>query len=614
MTTTREREHLEEILQYLLQTHGFDFSAYKRPSLVRRILKRMQAVQVDTFEGYFDYLQVHQDEFSQLFNTILINVTSFFRDEEVWTALAQDLLPALIERQQNIRVWTAGCASGQEPYSLAMLFAEMLGAQGMRERVKIYATDVDEHALSLARAATYPERDIANVKPEWLAKYFEPVGSGHYAFSHELRRAVIFGRHDLLTDVPISRVDLLMCRNTLMYFTADAQAKVLGRLYFSLNPSGILVLGHAEMLFNHGTMFAPVDLKRRVFRTVATADGRERTVALAHGGRDALSAVARLREAAFESGTIAQIILDANGIIAFVNETARTRFGLNNGDLGRPFRDLEVSYRPAELRGLLDRAVADRAEVSITDVEWRHAGQTRIYNIVVSPLYSEDGSLLGARITFQDITEYRSLEAELQHSKQELETAYEELQSTNEELQTTNEELQSTIEELETTNEELQSTNEELETMNEELQSANEELQTINDELRTRSTDLNSAHAFLESVFTSLRSGVVVVDRDLRVQVWNHRAEDLWGVRAHEAQRTNFLSLDIGLPVSDLRQPIRDILGGATQHADVVLPATSRRGRPLECRVTLAPLRDAGDAIEGVILLMDERREDQTIT
>src|SRR5215216_7722880 len=173
MTTTREREHLEEILQYLLQTHGFDFTAYKRPSLVRRILKRMQAVDVDTFEEYFDYLQVHQDEFSQLLNTILINVTSFFRDDEVWTSLAEGVLPGLIERQRNIRVWSAGCASGQEPYSLAMLFAEMLGTQGLRERVKIYATDVDEHALALARAATYPERDLAGVKPEWLERYFE---------------------------------------------------------------------------------------------------------------------------------------------------------------------------------------------------------------------------------------------------------------------------------------------------------------------------------------------------------------------------------------------------------------------------------------------------------
>jgi two-component system CheB/CheR fusion protein len=298
--------------------------------------------------------------------------------------------------------------------------------------------------------------------------------------------------------------------------------------------------------------------------------------------------------------------------VAFLNETARSRLGLSPGDLSRPLQDLEISYRPADLRGLVDRALADRSESSLRDVQWAQGGQVRVYNIFVTPLYADDASLLGTRITFQDVTEYKSLESELQHSKQELETAYEELQSTNEELETTNEELQSTIEELETTNEELQSTNEELETMNEELQSANEELQTINDELRSRSTDLNSAHAFLESVFTSLRSGVVVVDRDLRVQVWNHRAEDLWGVRADEAQRANFLGLDIGLPVNDLRPSLREILSGSKEHAEVVLPATSRRGRPLECRVIMAPLRGSNDGVDGVILLMEERRNGES--
>ena len=607
MPLPRDTEHFEEILQYLQQTHGFDFTAYKRASLMRRLFKRMQAVNAGTFEDYFDYLQVHQDEFALLFNTILINVTSFFRDAEVWTMLSEDVLPTLAGQHDSIRIWSAGCASGQEPYSLAMLLAEHIGMPALRDRVKIYATDVDDDALSNARTATYPARDLEDVKPEWMSRYFEHNGSGQYTVSRDLRRAVIFGRHDLLTDVPISRVDLLICRNTLMYFTADAQSKVLARFYFSLKPNGVIVLGRAEMLFNHGTMYNPIDLKRRIFRTVAR-NGRDRIAALTQGARNGMHPISRLREAAFESGSPAQIVLDHTGTVAFLNEPARVRFGLTLGDVNRPLQDLELSYRPAELRGLVDKALIERSEVSMRDVQWTEGSQTRVYNIVVTPLYNEDASLLGTRISFYDVTEYKSLQSELLHSKQELETAYEELQSTNEELETTNEELQSTIEELETTNEELQSTNEELETMNEELQSANEELQTINDELRNRSTDLNSAHAFLESVFTSLRSGVVVIDRDLRVQVWNHRAEDLWGVRAKEAQQVNFLGLDIGLPVNDLRSSLKDILAGTQTHAEVVLPATSRRGKPMECRVTMAPLRDSSDGVEGVILLMDERR------
>jgi two-component system CheB/CheR fusion protein len=195
-------------------------------------------------------------------------------------------------------------------------------------------------------------------------------------------------------------------------------------------------------------------------------------------------------------------------------------------------------------------------------------------------------------------------------SKQELETAYEELQATNEELETTNEQLQSTVEELETTNEELQSTNEELETMNEELQSTNEELQTMNDELRNRSTELNSTNAFLEAVFSSLRHAVVVLDRDMRVQVWNPEASDLWGLRPEEVQGVYFFGLDIGLPVAELHQPTLDILNASADRREVSVNATNRKARPLICRVSVTPLRNT-DAIAGAILLMEELKDAQ---
>ena len=191
------------------------------------------------------------------------------------------------------------------------------------------------------------------------------------------------------------------------------------------------------------------------------------------------------------------------------------------------------------------------------------------------------------RIAFEDVTRFRLLQSELHASKQELDTAYEELQSTNEELETTNEELQSTVEELETTNEELQSTNEELETMNEELQSTNEELQTMNDELRSRTTDLDTINTFLESVFSSLRPAVAVLDPDFTVKVWNLGARELWGVTTEEAVGVNFLALDIGLPVAELRQPIREVLSGTVPEADATLQATSRRGRSIQCWVRL---------------------------
>jgi two-component system CheB/CheR fusion protein len=611
---TADLAHFEEILEHLRQTRGFDFTAYKRATLLRRVSKRMQAVAVPTFEGYLDYLQVHPDEFDGLFNTILINVTSFFRDPEVWDYVAECLIPELLNVRNGslIRVWSAGCAGGHEAYTIAMLFAERVGAEALKDRVKIYATDVDDESLAQARSGIYSAREMSDVPPELVTKYFERHNAD-YTLSRDVRRAVIFGRNDLIQDAPISRLDLLICRNTLMYFQSDAQARIIARFDFSLNPGGYLILGRAEMLFSHAATFEAADLKRRIFRAVPKPNQRDRMLLLAQTGRDAMfnsTGGYRAREAAFESDALPQLLLDLSGGLVAVNAAARVLFGIDQRDVGRPLQDLEVSYRPVELRGVVGRVVDERREVLLKDVPWSHGSETRNFEIAVSPLLDDERALIGTRVSFRDTTEIRSLQDELRHSKQELETAYEELQSTNEELETTNEELQSTVEELETTNEELQSTNEELETMNEELQSTNEELQTMNDELRNRSTDLNSVNSFLESVFSSLRSAVVVLDREFVVQVWNERATDLWGLRSEEAQGSHFLGLDIGLPVAELRQPIREALAGAGNHGSVVLPATNRRGRSIHCRVSVGPLRQADESIRGVILLMEDAELD----
>src|SRR2546423_1647774 len=237
-------------------------------------------------------------------------------------------------------------------------------------------------------------------------------------------------------------------------------------------------------------------------------------------------------------------------------------FALSQTDLGRPIQDLRISYQPVEIRSYIDQVYAERLPILLRDVEWRSpTGEPRWLDVHIVPLL--DGSaIIGAAIAFADVSAPKRLQRELERTNRELETAYEELQSTNEELETTNEELQSTVEELETTNEELQSTNEELETMNEELQSTNEELQTMNEELRERSDELNQVNSFFESVLTSFRGGVAVLDADLRILVWNEHAVDLWGLRADEATGRNFLGLDIGLPVERLKAPIRDCISG----------------------------------------------------
>ena len=602
----------EALLEYIHRSRSFDFTGYKRSSLMRRVSKRMQLIGVEGFAAYLDYLEVHPEEFRALFDTILINVTGFFRDPSTWEAISAEILPRMLSArrpEEPIRIWSAGCASGEEAYSLAITLAEALGPTAFRDRVKIYATDVDDDALARARLAQYDAKGILGVSPALLDKYFEPVNGSRRVFHKDFRRCVIFGRHDLIQDAPISRIDLLTCRNALMYFNKETQARILDRFHYALVDRGFLVLGKAETLMTYNSTFIPIDLKRRIFAKVPRGNHhRDRLISTPRDGEDASRLIShtRLRELAFESNSVAQLVVESGGLLALANERARVLFGLDPNDLGRPFQDLQVSYRPADLRSCIDRAYQERRPSKLAEVEWTpKAGEISYLDIHVVPLLEPGGSPIGASVTFVDATVNRRLQEELQKSHRELEVAYEELQSTNEELETMNEELQSTIEELETTNEELQSTNEELETMNEELQSTNEEIETVNEELRLRGEERDKLNGYLRSILGSLDSGVIVVDRDLHVQVWNGRSEDLWGLRSAEVLDKNVLGLDIGLPLDKVKPAIRACLAGETPPEASLLEATTRRGKAIRCSVRCSPMLNGELAVGGVILVVE---------
>jgi two-component system CheB/CheR fusion protein len=592
----------EDLLRYLRDSRGFDFTGYKRTSLMRRVDRRMQDADIPSYEAYLDLLQVRPEEFTALFNTILINVTDFFRDADSWEELRTTVLPPLIERKgtEPIRIWSAGCATGEEPYTLAILLAEALGIQAFRDRVKIYATDVDEEALADARQATYSPRDITGVPEQLRDKYFEIVDE-RYVFSKDLRRAVIFGRNDLVQDAPISRIDLLVSRNTLMYFNAETQARIVNRFHFALAPDGVLFLGKAEMLLGHGSLFEALDLKRRFFTRVASEDPRPLP------DQELVSVdVDRVLEAALAASPVAQVVLSTDSRLVLANDSAIQLFGLSARDLGRPFQDLDLSYRPVDLRTSIDVADSERRDVWLREVEWtRSPGDRAWFDVQVIPLGTLDRGV-GVSIHFHDVTRHRRLHDELEQTHRHLETAYEELQSTNEELETTNEELQSTVEELETTNEELQSTNEELETMNEELQSMNDELQAINEELRDRTTALNDVNGYFDSVLTSLQAGVIVVDPELRVLTWNRQAEELWGLRADEVAGQHLLNLDMGLPVDDVRPLVRAALADGAEPQTREVAARNRRGRDVTIRLVCTGMNAPGRDPRGVVLVMNE--------
>ena len=609
---------LESLLQYLKTSRGFDFTGYKRSTLTRRILKRMAAVKnIKTYEDYQDYLEVHPEEFVTLFNTVLINVTSFFRDTAAWDYVAGKVIPRMLKAKRPadpIRVCCVGCASGEEAYSVAMLLAEALGEKGFRDRVKIYATDIDADALAQARHGIYNGKSVAAVPAKLRAKYFENSYADQFVVKGELRRAVIFGRLDLVQDAPISRLDLLICRNTLMYFNAEAQARIIARLHFALNDEGLLFLGKSEMLLSHSDLFKTVDLESRIFSKAPNTAVRERLLPLQPASDAAAGTPAanqcghqiRMRELAFNAVPVSQFVVDMSGRIVLVSAVARARLGIAPTDVGKPLQDLEISFRPLELRSLIQQAYAERAPIAVPEVKRTKPGGTaEFFDVQVTPLQDDEKHTVGATVSFVDVTRAQDLQNTLHQMNEKLETTNEELHSANEELETTNEELQSTNEELETTNEELQSTNEELETMNEELQATNEELETTNDELQMRTDELNQANAFMHAVLSSLRVGVAVTNSRLEVIAWNETAENMWGVRAKEAQGQSIYDLGIGLPLDKLNKQIRECLNGKKDGDEHVLQAVNRRGKAIACKVTCKAFTGT-DGNRGVTLLMEQ--------
>jgi two-component system CheB/CheR fusion protein len=611
MANPEEDQEFEKMLDHIQNSRNIDFHGYKRMSLKRRTLKRMQTVGVKEFNDYSAYLDEHPDEFAQLFNTILINVTSFFRDPPAWDYLGKEIIPRILADKapgDPIRIWSAGCASGEETYSLAMLMAEALGQEAFTRRAKIYGTDVDEDALFNARRASFTEKAVQAIPAELLNKYFVRAGD-RYAFRADLRRSVIFGNHDLTKDAPISRLDLLVCRNTLMYFNTDAQRNILTFFHFALGESGFLFLGKAETLLSHANLFTSVAMKHRIFYKKSKFNMHERLFFPAETNAGIVehgpASQVRLREVALEASPVAHAMVDSNGILALANQRTRALFNLSLKDIGRPLQDLELSYRPVELRSVIEKVLSQGQPERLTKVGHTPPGGEPVsLDIQIVPIKGFGAEVLGVDITFEDMTLRWQLEDDLLHSNQELETLNEVLQSAHEELETTNEELQSTNEELETTNEELQSANEELETINEELQSTNEELITLNEDHQRRTEELNVANSFLHCILASLHSGVIVLDEHINLLLWNRRSEDLWGLRDDEVRGKSLLSLDIGLPVE--RLPLKAFISGKFELQEFTLKAINRRGKSFLCHVECTPFTNSHGVQDGIVLIMDE--------
>jgi two-component system CheB/CheR fusion protein len=536
--TDKEQISLRQLIDELANNRNLDLRGYKITTLERRIRKRMTEVNTRNYSEYLDRLRQDPREVDVLLNTILINVTEFFRDPQAWEVLHTEVLPGLLRGLKpgdTLRAWCAGCASGEEPYSLAILVSDFLGAKLGDYDIKIYATDVDEEALNMARRGEYLAERLRRVRPEWRERYF--TGGARLRINREQRRLVIFGRSNLMADAPISHCRLIVCRNLLIYFDTATQKQILGRMHYALEPGGVLFLGKAESKLSESHLFRPLNLRWRLFQRL---DSRAETVGVppareAEAETPAMDKTTQqLKVLQLYHHYILDMLksgimeLDSSDVVVNHNEAALAIWSLKGTRLqGKRLQNSDIAVRCPEMVRRLEESRGKAEPVEFHCV--LHSGsEGKTVHVSIRAIVSPEGERTGTLIHCDDI----SLQEKLQTTIEQLEATGEELQSANEELETTNEELQSTNEELETTNEELQSTNEELETTNEELQSLNEELENMNDELEQRTRELHEVSARYGETLRRMPWPVMLVDREQKIQLWNAAAQKLFGVSA----------------------------------------------------------------------------------
>ncbi|HVI28591.1 CheR family methyltransferase [Hansschlegelia sp.] len=569
--TDRELQQAKEAIYAILREQAsHDFSGYKTRTFLRRVRRRMQVVQVDTMAAYATRLSEDRAEVRNLFRDLLISVTNFFRDPGAYESLEALVVRPLFESrapEDPIRVWVPGCATGEEAYSLAILMRERMAASGAKRHVQIFATDIDEPALSVARSGRYPETLLEGVAPARRERFFTQDGSS-YVVNREVRDMCIFSSHSVIRDPPFSRMDMVSCRNLLIYFGPDVQERMLPTFHYALKTGGFLFLGTSEHIRKHGQLFATLDKKHRIFQsrdhpaamlrlpTGLLQNARPRQ----HTGRDWRPDrnPSRLRQAVdsqlLERFAPAHVVVNAEGDV--VHYSARTGRYLEP-PAGVPSHQLMTMARKGlrrDLRAALREAVESRQQAVRDNIAVEgDDGRIQMITLTVEPLENRADAEPLFLILFQDHGAERpwSEDGESGHGsgdatsaelERELRDTRERLQATIEQYETALEELKSSNEELVSINEEAQSSNEELEASKEEMQSLNEELSTINAELNQKIEELDHANSDLRNLFESSQIATIFLDRNLVIRIFTPAASTFF----------RLIPADIGRPLTDL--------------------------------------------------------------
>lgn len=616
---------LPEIIELLRTRTAHDFRLYKPGTLQRRIERRMAmaAIESDGMDRYLDMLRSDAGELDLLGKDLLINVTSFFRDPEVFELLAEKIVPELVRAQppdHPIRIWVAGCSTGEETYSLTMLFREQIALQGRSVKLQVFASDVDPDAVASARDGLYPETIAADVSPARLARFFIKE-DGRYRVSSELRSSVVFTVQDVLADPPFSRLDLVSCRNLLIYLRPEAQAKVISVFHFALREGGILLLGSSETIDGGDSRFEVISKPERIYRHVGrgrlgapdfSMSAGDGVRALPRPGADAV----RSRQAALAELCRRLVLEEYAPAAVLINRKHECLYSLGPTDrylkvaTGHPANDLLAMARDGvrtKLRSAIHSAFQENKRVTVSGDRLGRNGGTRAFALSVQPVSNEGETLLlicfvdeppteakrGHRAAPGDGSRTAELEQELEATRAELQGAIRNLEISSEEQKAINEEALSVNEEFQSTNEELLTSKEELQSLNEELTALNTQLQETLERQRTTSNDL-------QNVLYSTDVATIFLDPDLNIRFFTPATKLLF----------NVIPGDVGRPLADLNSLAAD--GNLLNDARTVLKTHAPIEREIEARTgawyirRVMPYRTQGDGVEGVVITFSD--------
>jgi two-component system CheB/CheR fusion protein len=643
---------LKKIFILLRAQVGHDFSQYKPSTIYRRIERRMAVHQIETVEAYVKYLQQVPAEVQSLFNDLLIGVTNFFRDPEAFLALETLVIPKLFEGKSagdSVRVWCTGCSTGEEAYSIAILLQERLDMLKANIKVQLFATDIDRRAIAVARAGLYPASMATHLTPERLARFFTPEADhSAYRVHKTIRDLLVFSEQDIIKDPPFSKLDLITCRNLLIYLSADLQRKLISLFHYALQPRGMLFLGTTETAGEFGELFAALERKAKLYQRKEDFQGVQRAALgrflpplvekdlalLPHAGRAMLPAKLSLRELT-EQTLLHQLaptaaLVNSQGDILYL--LGRTGLYLEPAPGEATINNILKMARDGLRRDLtvaLHKASTLGDMVQVQGVRVKTTGHHTLINLSVCPAVGGPTSTLESPLFLVTLekaaesptpapttpTTVRSStptspatdthsSVQIAELNEELQAKEEYLHAANEELETTNEELKSSNEEMQSVNEELQSTNEELETSKEEMQSINEELSTVNTELQAKLLDLSRANNDMNNLLSGTGIATIFVDHNLRIMRFTPAANQI----------INLILSDVGRPVAHI---VSNLVGYDSLVADVKAVLTTLVKKEAEVQTAdgktymlrILPYRTLENVIEGAVITFAETTE-----